>query len=103
MKRIIPVLVSFLFFFCCFDSIVMAKERNQEYYEFLEATKDAKRITIDEAYSIYKSGKALLISVDRPEYYKSRHIFGSINIPVDELKKTKLNVPKDQTILIYCR
>ena len=87
--------------------VAIAKQRNEEYYEFLQATTDAKRIPIDEAYKIYQSGEAILISVDGSEYFEARHIVGAINIPYDKLErimeKGELNVPKDKPVLLYCR
>ena len=80
------------------DPSVKKQER-----EYREATKDAKRITIHEAYAIYKSGKAVLISVDEEEYYRRIRILGSVNIPLRKLEKVNLNLPKIKILLLYCR
>ena len=71
--------------------------------EYREETKDAKRITIYEAYAIYKSGKALLISLDESEYYGRQRIVGSVNIPLSKLERINLKVPTTQLLLLYCR
>jgi len=106
MRRIIPILILVLLFFYSFTPIGIAEEErnfDEEILKFREETKNAKRIGIQEAFNIYKSGKAILISVDGASYYKSRHILGAINIPYEILEKVELNYPKDRKILFYCR
>jgi rhodanese-related sulfurtransferase len=66
-------------------------------------TKNVMRISPQQARSIYNKGGALLISVDQADYYKMEHIIGSINIPLETLKKVKLKVPKSQPLILYCR
>ena len=66
-------------------------------------TKEARRITAEQARAIHNTGKALLLSVDQADYYKMEHIIGSINIPLETLKKVKLTVPRNKPIIIYCR
>lgn len=75
----------------------------QEQREYRQATKGAKRISIHQAFSLFKSGSALLISADQPEYYELKHIVGGINIPFEKFEHIKLKVPKTTPILIYCR
>ncbi len=43
---------------------------------------------------------AMLIDVRSTDEYKSYHIQGSINIPLDEL--SKISVPKDTPLFVYC-
>lgn len=71
--------------------------------EYRQETEDARRIDTYAAFNIFRSGKALLISADSPEYYKRRRIVGSINIPEAKFGDVKLKVPKDTPIIIYCR
>ena len=106
MRRIIPILILVLLLFCSFPQIGIAEEErnfDEDILKNREITKNAKRIDIREAFDIYKSGKAILISVDEAPHYKSIHILGAINIPEGMLKKVQLNYPKEQTILLYCR
>lgn len=85
----------------------MAEERSELFFESMRITSSAKRITITEAYSLYETGNTLLISVDGKDYFKHRHIVGSINIPYAKLEKLleggKLKFPKDKIIILYCR
>ncbi len=46
--------------------------------------------------------KVLLLDVRTPEEYKLGAIDGSVNIPVDELRKRVNEIPKDKQIIIYC-
>lgn len=123
MQRIVLSLVSVLF--VCYSSSPLStakaetpssfiqqreqlrKQREQlkEEREIRRASKGAKRISVYNAYQIYKSGKALLISVDYPGTYKHRRILGSINIPIDAIKygKRNLKIPKNVPVLLYCR
>jgi hypothetical protein len=80
-------------------------ETLREEYQIRKRTSAVKRISIYQAYAIYKSGKALLISVDYPGTYKHRRIIGSINIPIDTIKygKRPLKLPTKISILLYCR
>lgn len=107
MKRIIQ-LVLFVFFLCFCASIAISSKADKEYIEYLKLTKDAKRITTSEAYEIFETGKAWLISVDSPAVYAERRILGAINIPatkIDEIfeKGGEIKIPKDDMILLYCR
>lgn len=106
MLKIIPVLALGILLLCP-PYPVWATSENASHEdivnEYREETQSAKRIGIQEAFEIYKSGKAILISVDGANYYKSRRILGSVNIPLSTLEKINLPYPKDQTILLFCR
>ena len=84
------------------DYLSISKSYDKARTRPVQETKEAKRINIEEAYSLYEAG-APLISVDEEPIYERRHIVGSINIPLKELYKVKLNISKDQAILLYCR
>ena len=45
----------------------------------------------------------LLVDVRMPHEFSAENITGSINIPVDELRERLNELPKDQTIYIYCQ
>lgn len=45
---------------------------------------------------------AVLLDVRTKEEFREGHIPGSINIPVDRLEVTALNINKDATIFVYC-
>jgi rhodanese-related sulfurtransferase/DNA-binding transcriptional ArsR family regulator len=50
-----------------------------------------------------KAGEATLIDVRPEEEFRAGHIPGAISIPIDELKARFKELPKDQTIVAYCR
>ena len=97
MKRIILLLFTSFYIFYFTSSIQISnawgpedESWRRQQYNYRKQTKGAKRIDIYAAYSLYKSGKAILISVDSPDYFKRRHIVGSINVPIDKLHKINL-------------
>jgi rhodanese-related sulfurtransferase len=46
---------------------------------------------------------ATLLDVRTPAEFKSGHIDGAINIPVQELEKRISEVPKGAEVVVYCR
>lgn len=49
------------------------------------------------------TGDVTLLDVRPEEEYLSGHIPGAVGIPLDELEKRLLELPKDQEIVAYCR
>ena len=45
----------------------------------------------------------LLIDVRTVQEFDSGHIAGAVNIPVESLESRLSEVPRDQTIVVYCR
>ena len=76
--------------------------QKEEERRIREDTKAARRITPEEAYLMYKTGKAFLISVDDAPYFKQYRILGTINIPWDKFEKGEFKLPKHQPIILYC-
>ena len=68
-------------------------------------TRAVKRISASLAYQMLLAGKAIVISVDSPEYYKKMTSFlGTNNIPAENFKKGKIKkLPADKMVLLYCR
>jgi rhodanese-related sulfurtransferase len=44
-----------------------------------------------------------LIDVRTAEEFASGHIAGAVNIPVDEIGTRLAEIPKDRTVVVYCR
>jgi len=67
------------------------------------------RVSASVAYSIYKSGKAVMIDTMAAHNYKKSHVLGSINLPYDgrkdleRIQRMRLPFPKQQMILVYCK
>lgn len=55
------------------------------------------------AEDFYKLGKSLLIDVRSEKEFNHWHIEGAINIPLSSLRGQLSTLPKDKTILLYCR
>lgn len=46
---------------------------------------------------------ALLVDVRTPQEYNERHIPGALNLPLQELEARTAELPKDRTLVLYCR
>jgi phage shock protein E len=66
---------------------------------------DIQRITPAQYQQQFASGSAsyMLIDVRTPEEFASGHISGAINISVETLPNRLSEVPRDKTIIVYCR
>lgn len=59
-------------------------------------------MTADEAVSIYSPETHVLLDVRNVGEYEKGHVSGSINIPVDELRRRVAEVPKGKDVFVYC-
>jgi len=46
---------------------------------------------------------ALIVDVRTPEEFKGKHVAGAINLPIEEIMKGHINLPKNKEIVVYCR
>jgi len=46
---------------------------------------------------------ALIVDVRTPKEYREKHIPNAINIPIGNILKGQINLPKDKEIVLYCR
>ena len=46
---------------------------------------------------------AVIIDVRTSEEYRKNHILNAINIPIQELSKSVVRVPKNQVLVVYCQ
>lgn len=68
-------------------------------------SKDMNNVTAEEAYQLIKDNKDILvIDVRTPQEYKSGHIAGAKNIPVNEISSRigELEKYKEKPILVHC-
>jgi 3-mercaptopyruvate sulfurtransferase SseA len=65
---------------------------------------DVPRVSIEEARAALESGAAVLVDVRSPEAFASRHITGSISVPLGQIEMDLASVPleKEQWIITYC-
>jgi rhodanese-related sulfurtransferase/biotin operon repressor len=57
----------------------------------------------DELMARVREGETMVIDVRPASEYKSGHIPGAVNIPVDELPQHLETLPREQEIVAYCR
>jgi phage shock protein E len=58
--------------------------------------------TLRAAHKAYSKG-AIIVDVRTAKEFKSKHIKGAINLPVQELHNTYVRLPKGKEIIVYCR
>ncbi len=62
-----------------------------------------EKVTIDELRDRLQTGKAVLIDA-RPEVeYQAGHLPQAISIPLDELERRLGELPRNRTLVVYCR
>lgn len=60
-------------------------------------------ITLDDLLARSKKEKVILIDVRPEDEYKAGHIPNAVSIPLAQLKKRLNELPKNRTIIAYCR
>ena len=46
---------------------------------------------------------ALIVDVRTPQEFRVKHIKGAINLPIENIMKGKITLPKKKEIVVYCR
>ena len=46
---------------------------------------------------------ALIVDVRTPKEFNEKHVLGAVNLPIQEIIKGRINLPKDKEIVLYCR
>lgn len=54
------------------------------------------------AHVAVKNG-AIILDVRTPKEFKAKHINGALNLPLQQLNKSYVNIPKNKEIVVYCR
>lgn len=60
------------------------------------------RISIEDAYKLYRENKAVFIDVRSNEQYKLGHIEGALSIPGSQIVKRYGEVTPGKTVITYC-
>jgi rhodanese-related sulfurtransferase len=60
-------------------------------------------VSVKEAKEMIDSGEVFLLDVRTVDEFETEHIEGAVNINVNELSSRLDEVPRDETILVYCR
>lgn len=67
-----------------------------------ETEDDMKRISVDEAKTVFDKGDAVIVDTRAAEQFEQEHIKGAINIPSFEFQKRYKELPTDKQIIAYC-
>ncbi|MEA1956302.1 MAG: rhodanese-like domain-containing protein [Campylobacterota bacterium] len=46
---------------------------------------------------------AIIVDVRSRHEFLSKHVKGATNLPIDDIMKGNINLPKDKEIVVYCR
>jgi len=46
---------------------------------------------------------ALIVDVRTPKEFKQRHVLGAINLPMQEIIRGNIKLPKNKEIVVYCK
>jgi 3-mercaptopyruvate sulfurtransferase SseA len=61
------------------------------------------RVSVEETKKLLEEGTAVIIDVRGPDSYKTSHIKGAINVPLNKLEAGDFkDLPKDKRIIAYC-
>ncbi|MFN8386398.1 MAG: rhodanese-like domain-containing protein [Anaerolineales bacterium] len=65
---------------------------------------DVPRVSLEEAYTAYTAGAAIIVDVRGTEAYSEKHVVGALSIPLDrfEIDINSVSLDKDQWIITYC-
>ena len=65
---------------------------------------DVPRASLEEAYTAYVAGAAIIVDVRSKEAFTERHVVGALSIPLDEFEINigGVNLDKEQWIITYC-
>lgn len=62
-----------------------------------------EKVTIDEVRDRLRAGKAVLIDARPGVEYQAGHLPQAISIPLDELERRLDDLPRNRTLIVYCR
>lgn len=60
------------------------------------------RISMADAYKLYRSGQAVFVDVRSNEQFSYGHIKGALSIPGSQLVRRYGEVPPKKTVILYC-
>jgi rhodanese-related sulfurtransferase/DNA-binding transcriptional ArsR family regulator len=71
--------------------------------DYFDSRDELQVIDHQEIHNRVKSGEIVLLDVRPEEEYREAHIRGATSIPLKELRDRMAQLPKDKTIVAYCR
>ena len=70
---------------------------------YIESRDDMVPVTLAELRTLVREGRVTVIDVRPREEYDASHIPGALSIPVSELKRRLIELPKRRETIAYCR
>ena len=70
---------------------------------YLHSKDDLDALSVDEVLTRARKGEVVILDVRPNEEYAAGHLKGALNLTVEELEERLADLPKDKTIVAYCR
>lgn len=70
---------------------------------YLHSKDDLDALSVNEVLTRARKGEVVILDVRPSEEYASGHLKGALNLTIEELEERLADLPKDKTIVAYCR
>ncbi|MEY3621698.1 MAG: hypothetical protein RL132_780 [Pseudomonadota bacterium] len=70
---------------------------------YLNSRDDLDALSVNEVLTRARKGEVVILDVRPNEEYAAGHLKGALNLTLDELEERLADLPKDKTIVAYCR
>ena len=70
---------------------------------YLNSRDDLDALSVDEVLARARKGEVMILDVRPREEYAAGHLKGALNLTLEELEERLADLPKDKTIVAYCR
>jgi len=70
---------------------------------YLNSRDDLDALSVDEVLARARKGEVVILDVRPREEYAAGHLKGALNLTLEELEERLADLPKDKTIVAYCR
>ncbi|HUG16482.1 MAG TPA: metalloregulator ArsR/SmtB family transcription factor [Thermomicrobiales bacterium] len=72
-------------------------------HRYLDGRDDLEGVSARELERRLRDGEVTLIDVRPSEEFEAGHIPGALSVPIDQLKRGRVQVPKTREVVAYCR
>ena len=70
---------------------------------YLHSKDDLDALSVEEVLTKARKGDVVILDVRPSEEYAFGHLKGALNLTIEELEERLADLPKDKTIVAYCR
>lgn len=70
---------------------------------YLHSKDDLDALSVEEVLTKARKGEVVILDVRPSEEYAFGHLKGALNLTIEELEERLADLPKDKTIVAYCR